>query len=124
MDTVEGDRHSPLSLHKYLYASSNPVNRTDHSGNQDVIEEVGTEEIDEELQASEADIEETAEKKVEEELRPETLVHVTSATNAANITSPDCRHCSTPRWQRHRAEYPVRSMRLGSARPFLTELKK
>jgi RHS repeat-associated protein len=33
MDTYEGDRQSPLSLHKYLYASADPVNRRDPSGN-------------------------------------------------------------------------------------------
>jgi len=32
MDTDEGDNEDPLSLHKYIYASCNPVNRTDPSG--------------------------------------------------------------------------------------------
>jgi len=67
-----------LSLHKYLYASANPVNRVDPGGHQDVVEEVGAEAVDTELEASESDIEETAEKDVEEQLEPETLIHVTS----------------------------------------------
>lgn len=33
MDTYEGDQEEPLSLHKYLYASCNPINRIDPSGN-------------------------------------------------------------------------------------------
>jgi hypothetical protein len=32
MDTYEGDQQQPLSLHKYLYASDNPVNVSDPSG--------------------------------------------------------------------------------------------
>ena len=35
-DTFQGDPESPLSLHAYLYASANPVNRIDPSGNQDI----------------------------------------------------------------------------------------
>jgi RHS repeat-associated protein len=38
MDSVEGDWQSPLSLHKYLYASADPVNRIDPSGNDDLAE--------------------------------------------------------------------------------------
>jgi hypothetical protein len=36
MDTDEGDDTDPLSLHKYLYASGNPANRIDPSGNDDI----------------------------------------------------------------------------------------
>jgi RHS repeat-associated protein len=35
MDTYEGDPESPGSLHKYLYASANPANRGDRTGNLD-----------------------------------------------------------------------------------------
>jgi len=38
MDTYEGDDENPLSLHKYLYASGNPVNRIDPSGNDDMAD--------------------------------------------------------------------------------------
>jgi RHS repeat-associated protein len=38
MDSFAGDRQAPLSLHKYLYASANPVNRSDPSGNLDLTE--------------------------------------------------------------------------------------
>jgi RHS repeat-associated protein len=38
MDTFGGDRQSPLSLHKYLYSSGNPVNRIDPSGRLDLTE--------------------------------------------------------------------------------------
>lgn len=38
MDTDEGDNLEPLSLHKYLYAAVNPVNRIDPSGNFDVVD--------------------------------------------------------------------------------------
>ena len=33
MDSYEGNNEDPLSLHKYLYCSGNPVNRIDPSGN-------------------------------------------------------------------------------------------
>jgi RHS repeat-associated protein len=33
MDTDEGDGESPFSLHKYLYAGNDPINRIDPSGN-------------------------------------------------------------------------------------------
>jgi hypothetical protein len=35
MDSVEGNPSDPLSLHKYLYAHADPVNRIDPSGNVD-----------------------------------------------------------------------------------------
>jgi RHS repeat-associated protein len=53
MDTDEGNDQDPISLHKYLYADANPVNGTDPTGNQDVIEEVGAEAIDETLDSIE-----------------------------------------------------------------------
>ena len=54
MDTNEGDDQSPISLHKYLYASGNPVNRMDPSGHQDIIEEVGAEAVDSVLEEQSA----------------------------------------------------------------------
>jgi RHS repeat-associated protein len=41
MDTWEGDRQEPLSLHKYLYANADPVNGVDPSGNM-TLADVGT----------------------------------------------------------------------------------
>jgi RHS repeat-associated protein len=35
MDTFEGDASVPISLHKYLYASTDPVNRVDPEGQED-----------------------------------------------------------------------------------------
>ena len=32
MDSFEGDRYAPASLHKYLYTAGNPVNKVDPSG--------------------------------------------------------------------------------------------
>jgi RHS repeat-associated protein len=37
MDNYEGDSEAPLSLHKYLYGSGNPVNRVDPTGHMDSI---------------------------------------------------------------------------------------
>ncbi len=51
MDSLEGDPESPSSLHRYLYASANPVNVKDPSGNQDEIEEVGSLGISDSLQS-------------------------------------------------------------------------
>jgi RHS repeat-associated protein len=36
MDTYEGDSISPTSLHKYLYASGDPIDRSDPLGNDDI----------------------------------------------------------------------------------------
>jgi len=41
MDTEDGSDDDPISLHKYLYASANPINEFDPSGN-DAIAEVTT----------------------------------------------------------------------------------
>ncbi|HKV81574.1 MAG TPA: RHS repeat-associated core domain-containing protein [Candidatus Sulfotelmatobacter sp.] len=38
MDTFEGRTHDPLSLHKYLYADANPVDRTDQNGHEGLAE--------------------------------------------------------------------------------------
>jgi len=38
MDTFEGDPQSPTSLHRYLYASQDPITRHDPSGNDDLVE--------------------------------------------------------------------------------------
>ena len=38
MDSYEGNQTEPLSLHKYLYAHANPVNRIDPSGRFSVME--------------------------------------------------------------------------------------
>jgi RHS repeat-associated protein len=38
MDTEEGDDESPLSLHRYLYANSDPANGRDPSGHEDLAE--------------------------------------------------------------------------------------
>jgi len=41
-DTFPGDPESPLSLHKYLYVSADPVNRIDPSGNESLTDLVLT----------------------------------------------------------------------------------
>src|SRR5277367_364061 len=41
MDTYEGNREEPLSLHKYLYCKADPANRIDPSGH-DLVEELAT----------------------------------------------------------------------------------
>jgi RHS repeat-associated protein len=38
MDTVEGSDSDPASLHKYLYAGANPINRIDPSGHDSIAE--------------------------------------------------------------------------------------
>jgi RHS repeat-associated protein len=42
MDTDEGDAQSPLSLHKYLYADSDPVDGIDPSGNDELALQLGS----------------------------------------------------------------------------------
>ena len=51
-DTYEGRIQSPMSLHKYLYASADSIDRTDPSGNQDVISAEGAAAIDLALSAA------------------------------------------------------------------------
>jgi RHS repeat-associated protein len=51
MDSYEPFGGDPRALHKYLYASSDPMNRVDPSGNQDTIEEVGALDISVSLNA-------------------------------------------------------------------------
>jgi RHS repeat-associated protein len=43
-DPLDGDMTDPKSLHKYLYAAGDPVNRADPSG-RDLIEFLGTEKV-------------------------------------------------------------------------------
>ena len=38
MDTDEGEEQDPISLHKYLYAGANPINRIDPSGHDSIAE--------------------------------------------------------------------------------------
>jgi hypothetical protein len=52
MDTFEGDLQSPMSLHKYLYASADPVDRTDSPGTQDTAQEAEAEVIGEIIDAT------------------------------------------------------------------------
>jgi RHS repeat-associated protein len=40
MDTLAGNDDDPASLHRYLYARGNPINRIDPSGHQDAVSEV------------------------------------------------------------------------------------
>ena len=54
MDTYEGEPEEPQSLHKYLYVADNPVNTFDPTGH-DLVEELVTEDVDEDLESGEGD---------------------------------------------------------------------
>jgi hypothetical protein len=54
MDSFEGSQPDPLSLHKYLYAHCDPINRVDPSGNTDLIETISTTGIQVTLQTANA----------------------------------------------------------------------
>jgi RHS repeat-associated protein len=56
-DAFAGSYQLPLSLNKYLYASANPVNHTDPSGNEDIEEVEESQIISEELDEEEAESE-------------------------------------------------------------------
>jgi RHS repeat-associated protein len=45
LDSYEGQARAPSSLHKYLYASNDPIDRVDPTGNQDLVSELGAESI-------------------------------------------------------------------------------
>jgi RHS repeat-associated protein len=62
MDTFEGDIFAPVSLHKYLYASANPVDRMDPGGQDDLASLSVSNGISEEEDASAAEAEYTAKK--------------------------------------------------------------
>jgi RHS repeat-associated protein len=51
MDEWEGYSNDPRSLHKYLYASGNPIDRVDPSGHEDIVELTAAQGIMEELAA-------------------------------------------------------------------------
>ncbi len=51
LDTYAGNNEDPLSLHKYLYAADDPINRIDPSGHQDTTTELAAEDIDEEIES-------------------------------------------------------------------------
>ncbi len=57
MDTYEGTAAEPLSLHKYVYARNNPVDRIDPGGHQDLISTMEAEDISEELDSENAEAE-------------------------------------------------------------------
>lgn len=46
MDSYAGNNEDPLSLHKYLYSSDNPVSRVDPSGHDDLMDLLATTAID------------------------------------------------------------------------------
>ena len=62
MDTFEGLGTDPFSLHRYLYASADPSDRVDPSGQQDFVSELAAEDIGEEVDGSEAEADFTAKK--------------------------------------------------------------
>jgi RHS repeat-associated protein len=88
MDTDEGDSSAPLSLHKYLYAGANPVNRHDPTGHDDLAE-VGEAEAEGEIADSEnaQELSEAAERQAYQQLAPEILIHSTSLSNAYSINA-------------------------------------
>jgi len=55
MDTYAGGVSEPLSLHRYLFASANPVNRVDPSGLEDLASISAAEGISEDLDATAAE---------------------------------------------------------------------
>ena len=85
MDAFEGGSGSPLSLHKYLYASSDPINRIDPNGREDLASLGVVESISEEFDSEDAAVKNAAKRKVYEELAPEILIHGTSLSNAYSI---------------------------------------
>jgi RHS repeat-associated protein len=62
MDSFEGDQFAPVSLHKYLYASADPVDRIDPNGHEDIASLSVSEGISEELDSSQAEADFTAKK--------------------------------------------------------------
>jgi RHS repeat-associated protein len=56
MDTYEGTTADPISLHKYLFVSANPINRFDPSGHQDYMDELAAAKIGSTLAQTEANV--------------------------------------------------------------------
>ncbi len=62
MDEYEGNEQDPISLHKYLYANADPINETDSTGHEpDIATTEGAIAIDEQLEATLANIENATE---------------------------------------------------------------
>jgi len=87
VDTFEGDSSAPLSLHKYLYTSADPVNRIDPGGREDLASLGAAESISEEFDSEDATVKNAAKEKIKDELAPEILIHSTSLSNAYSIDS-------------------------------------
>jgi RHS repeat-associated protein len=85
MDTWEGSNRDPVSLHKYLYTSANPVNRIDPSGREDIAEATFVAGEENTVSAEDAEVKNEARKKVVDELKPVILIHATSAEQAKVI---------------------------------------
>jgi RHS repeat-associated protein len=42
MDSLDGEDDTPISLHRYLYGNTDPINNLDPSGNEDISEAIGS----------------------------------------------------------------------------------
>jgi len=80
MDSEEGDNEDPISLHKYLYCSANPVDRIDPSGHDgDLVSLEVTADIEGSLSSMEGLAEVGAEATEEESLAASEAMEITEA---------------------------------------------
>jgi hypothetical protein len=88
MDTYEGNQDAPQTLHRYVFASNDPVNRIDPSGHQDTISEVEVEVTEEEMEFESAQIDAALKQEAIKSIA-KSVAQVTTATLAALALSGD-----------------------------------
>src|SRR5262249_46189183 len=81
-DTFGGTPFDLHTLHRYLYASANPLNRIDPNANEDIAEVTFVAGEENATTGIDAETKNEARRRVVDELKPVVLVHVTSASQA------------------------------------------
>jgi RHS repeat-associated protein len=89
MDTDEGDSEDPISLHRYLYCEANPVDGSDPSGHEDMIELMDVVLTGEDMDAARAVIAEVAKEQAMKSLLQTVVTIGATAVALATLEGDD-----------------------------------